>query len=154
MTRRRRALVLIAFLVIVVIALPYAIWHPRRLNHAGFQSIENGMTQAEVEQLLGGPPGVYYPTYLGAGQTMSDEGYDVPDATEMLWYDDKARYEVWFDDQWRVVGKHQRSSWTATALCCRLSAMMHGLKEPSPLKPRRYSRTPAEPGKPVTALLG
>jgi hypothetical protein len=143
MTRRHRILVIAAAVAGLTFALPYAVWHPRRLNHDGFAAIQNGMTQQEVEQLLGGPPGVYYPTYPGAGAGMTDEGYDVPDAVEGLWYDDKQRFEIWFDDQEKVVGKHRRSQWYATTISCRLFAMLYGIKEPTPLKPRRYERSTA-----------
>jgi hypothetical protein len=74
MTRRRRILLGVAALAALAFALPYAVWHPRHLNHDGFEQIQNGMTQPEVEQLLGGPPGLYYPTYYGAGQMMTCAG--------------------------------------------------------------------------------
>ena len=147
MSRRNRILLGTGVALAIVLALPYAIWHPRWLNHDGFQHIENGMTQAEVEQLLGGPPGIYYPAYRGGGGTMTAEGYFVPDAAETVWSDDERRYEVWFSDDGLVVGKHRRSRYRSESFSCRFLSLIHGAKEPSPLEPRRHSRSPAEPGK-------
>jgi hypothetical protein len=144
MSRRRTLLLSLAGIALLFLALPYIVWHPRRLNHDGFAKIELGMTQQEVEQLLGGPPGIYYPAHPGGGGTMTMEGYDVPDAAEFVWCDDKKRYEVWFNDQGIVVGKHQRAGWNSTPFTCRLTAMIEGYKEPAPLKPRRYTRPPAD----------
>ena len=140
MTRRRRRLLWLAGGVLVVFLSPYVFWHPRRLNHAGFEHVQNGMTRAEVERLMGGPPGIYYPTHLGAGAGMTCEGYDIPDAAEALWYDDKQRYEIWFDDSGRVVGKHRRAGWYATTFSCRLFAMFWAKREPTPLEPFRYQQ--------------
>ena len=76
---------------------------------------------------------------------MTNEGFNVPDAAETrtLWLDDTKQYEVYFDGQGKVVGKHERWGWNATAFSCRLLAMLSGVKEPSPLEPTRYSRRPA-----------
>ena len=145
MTRRRRNLLLVAAGVALVSGVaPYVFFHPRRLNHDGFAAVQNGMTQQEVEQLFGGPPGIYYPVCPGAGAGKTCEGYDVPGAAETLWYDDVRRYEIWFNDEGRVAGKHQRSHWYATTHTCRLTGWIFGKSEPRPLKPKRYeTSTPA-----------
>lgn len=144
MSRRRTVLIGLAGVALLALALPYIVWHPRRLNHDGFAKIENGMTQQEVEHLLGGPPGIYYPSYPGAGWGMTGEGYQVRDAAEFLWWDDKKRYEVWFNDRGKVVGKHQRARWYSSAYSCRLTAMIAGYKEPAPLEPMRLKWPPAD----------
>ena len=140
MTRRVRILFGVTGCTLVVLAAPYLFWHPVWLNHGGYEQIQPGMTEPEVEQLMGGPPGMYYPTYLGAGGTMTEEGYDVPDAAETVWSDDKRRYEIWFDDGGRVVGKHRRSGWSSSSVTCRLTGMMGGVRKPVPLETRRYRR--------------
>lgn len=114
---------------------PYVFFHPHRLNHAGFEAVQVGMTRQEVEQLLGGPPGIYYPTYPGAGAGMSEEAYYVPDAAGAVWYDDKARNEIWFNDKDRVLAKHKQAYWYATAYSCRLTGWLLGRSEPTPLGP-------------------
>lgn len=135
MNRRRHVVLSLCGGVLILLALPYMVWHPRRLNHGGFERIEMGMTQLEVESLLGGPPGIYYPSYCGAGATMTAEGYLGPGgAREALWYDDSKRFEILFDNKGRVVGKHRRSGWVTTAYVSRLSAMVGGAKEPVPLE--------------------
>ena len=127
-TRVKRLVFLTALLIVAVLVLPYLLWSPRQLNHAGYARIEVGMSRAQVELLLGGPPGVYYPSYPGAGQIMTEEGYGVPGATETLWYDDRARYEIWFDPEGRVAGKHQRSGWTASDYSTRLTGFIDLLR--------------------------
>jgi hypothetical protein len=121
MTRRRRILLGVAALAALAFALPYAVWHPRRLNQAGFEQIQNGMTQPEVEQLLGGPPGIYYPSYSGAGATTSLEAVAPPPGTVrgIEWYDHKVNYGVFFDAAGRVTAKHQRAIWYTTTYTSR-----------------------------------
>lgn len=140
MTRRRRNALLVAGGIVLLLGVaPYVFFHPRRLSHAGFEAVQNGMTQQEVEQLLGGPPGIYYPAYLGAGAGWSKEAVIISGrAAETLWYDDKARYEIWFNNAGRVVAKHKRASWYATTHICRLGGWLFGGSEPTPLEPRWY----------------
>jgi len=131
-------------LVGVFVALVYLLWHPRTLNHDGFAKVRNGMTQAEVEELLGGPPGAYYPAYPGGGGGMSKEwggctlDEPVEPGIEMLWNDDRNRYEVTFNDQGRVIRKWKRIHWSASAHSCRPVAFIWTLGErgPTPYPPR------------------
>ena len=133
--RARRKIGLALFgLAIILLLLPYLAWHPRRLNHKGFEQIQNGMTQQEVESLLGGPPGIYYPSYCGAGWIMTAEKMVWPNATEVAWYDDRNRYEVWFDAEGLVAGKHRRSGWQTASFTSRHAALLHGAKKPMPHK--------------------
>jgi hypothetical protein len=144
MNRRRHVVLSLCGGVLILLALPYMVWHPRRLNHGGFERIEISMTQQEVESLLGGPPGIYYPSYYCAGAGMSEEPLGINGAAEIvLWYDDQARYEIGFGDDGKVVGKHQRSIWYTTAYTSRHTALIHGVREPTPLKPRRYETDPS-----------
>lgn len=141
-SRAKRIVWVLGLLAAAALVLPYVIWHPRRLNHDGFESIEKGMTLEETERLLGGPPGIYYPSHLGAGAEMTTEGFHVPDAAESLWYDDKVRFEIWFGADGRVAGKHRRKGWHTTTYTSRHTALIYGAKEPTPLEPRRYQTSP------------
>jgi hypothetical protein len=58
--RRRSLLVLLAGLAMVVAALEFVLWpRPDRITHENFDRIRAGMTMADVEAILGGPPGEY-----------------------------------------------------------------------------------------------
>ena len=138
MDRRKRLLLAMGGVAVVAIFSPYAFWHPVWLNHDGFGQIRAGMTQPEVEHLMGGPPGMYYPAHGGGGD-MTCEGVIVPNAVvEANWCDDKRRYEVYFDDGGRVAGTHRRIGWSATAITSRIFAPFYGVRKPVPLEPRRF----------------
>ena len=145
MTRRRNLLLVAAGVVLWLGVSPYVFFHPRRLNHDGFAAIQVGMTPQEVEQLLGGPPGIYYPSYPGSGGMLSGSTRAFhpgsPAETEMVWYDDERRYEVWFKEG-RVTVSYQRSPWSTSAHPYRLDGWVSGHGEPSPLKPRLYQAAP------------
>jgi hypothetical protein len=83
-------------------------WHFfHQLRPDAFARIKNGMTQAEVEALVGGPPGNY--GFCTNGMS-SLEGVLVPGGCiEKCWWDDSHQFEVWFDSNNRVVGVHQRA---------------------------------------------
>ena len=115
MTRRR---IVIVGLALVLLAAAYFVltWRPgaaapRNLKVENFSRVEYGMTQAEVEELLGGPPG-NYGAHAGGGNLMTMEGYVHPnDAVERVWCDDSHRFEIYFDAGGRVVGIHRRASY-------------------------------------------
>ena len=101
--------------LIVLWVWPYILWQPVRLNHEGFNQIELGMTHSEVEKHLGGPPGIYYPSYQGAGGGGTDELYLHPAGSRgERWYDHRAEYTVWFGADGRVAAKSKRASWQTT----------------------------------------
>jgi hypothetical protein len=84
----------------------------RQLNVDNFTLVKVGMTQDEVEVLLGGPPGDY-------GENKSDlammtlEGVIGPQGSvEKVWFDDHHRFELFFDDTGKVVGLHKRSGFS------------------------------------------
>jgi hypothetical protein len=84
----------------------------RGLAHCNYTLVRVGMSQAEVEALLGGPPG-NYGRYADGETGMTMEGYAgrPPGAAERIWCDDAHRFEVYFDAKGRVVGHHRRSSY-------------------------------------------
>ena len=82
----------------------------RSLKVDNFPLVRVGMPQAEVEDLLGGPPG-NYGRYAG-GSWMTAEGYLAPlGSTEKIWCDDGHRFEIYFDGAERVVGIHRRAGY-------------------------------------------
>src|SRR5262245_16040141 len=84
----------------------------RRLNVDAYPLVRTGMTQAEVEGLLGGPPGNYGRHATGRG-LMTAEGYIAPaGSVERVWCDDAHRFEIYFDPEGRVVGLHKRASYS------------------------------------------
>jgi hypothetical protein len=83
---------------------------PRTLNVEGFHQLQRGMTQDEVEALLGGPPGDYG-QYPSGGFDMTAEGFVCPSGSvEKLWYDDDHRFEIFFGDEGKLAGVFQRGS--------------------------------------------
>ena len=80
----------------------------RELNVKNFSLIESGMTQAQVESLLGGPPGHY--------GNSNGQGYRTLEAvviqnniktTIKTWNDKNHCFDVYFDANGQVVCKHQ-----------------------------------------------
>jgi hypothetical protein len=77
-----------------------------------FQLIRMGMSQAEVEKLLGGPPGDYGHN-VGGWTVMTLEGVGgPPGSVERRWNDDSNFFEVFFDADGRVILFHKRAGFT------------------------------------------
>lgn len=111
--------VLIAGLLVVpmVCAIMFLLWHfadttmERRLASENYSMVRNGMSQSEVEKLLGGPPRDYGQNFCGAGM-MTMEGYhEPPGAVERIWCDDSNRFEIYFNAEGQVVGHHRRAGY-------------------------------------------
>jgi hypothetical protein len=69
------------------------------------------MTRADVEGLLGGPPG-NYGEHAGGESRMSLEGYHVPPgAVELVWCDDSIFFMIFFDAKGCVVGHRQAADY-------------------------------------------
>ena len=80
---------------------------PPPLNVAGFDQVRAGMSMAEVELLLGGPPGDYG-RYDGNAMMTMEYFHGPAGSVEAQWFDDDNRLEVWFDQTGRVVSVHRR----------------------------------------------
>jgi hypothetical protein len=111
--QRRRTVAWIAgslLLAGIVLLLAWiAALQARHLNVENFSEIRPGMTQAEVERLLGGPPG-NYGRYSQCIMTL--EGYIAPPGSvEKRWRDDAHCFEIYFDQEDRVVGLHKRAGY-------------------------------------------
>jgi len=85
-----------------------------RLVHENYRLIREGMSLAEVEMLLGGPPG-NYGQYSGDGKFMTLDRYLPPRGSiRLIWCDDSNRFEIYFDGDGCVVGQHRREYYSQT----------------------------------------
>jgi hypothetical protein len=82
---------------------------PKQLNRDRFDQIRLGMSQAEVEAILGGPPGDYGRYRWGTAMMTCEGSPQPPGSVEVAWFDDSSRFEVFFNRQGRVVGSHRRA---------------------------------------------
>jgi hypothetical protein len=81
-----------------------------RLATRNFWDIRKGMSQAEVEKLLGGPPGDYGRN-VGGTSFVTAEGFcRPPGSIERLRYDDSNQFEIYFDAEERVVAFRKRAA--------------------------------------------
>jgi hypothetical protein len=95
---RKDLLILLAVLAAVAgILLPIVYQSPSRISRASCARIRPGMTRAEVETILGGPPGAYdneeppfWTFRLGQG----------PEFGEEMWFGREGMVTVWFGDGW------------------------------------------------------
>jgi hypothetical protein len=74
---------------------------PSRINDATVASIRPGMTGADVERLLGGPPGDY--TTRDVYWAMESSRL-VPPGTPLSWIGDEGEATVYFDEEGGVTG--------------------------------------------------
>src|SRR5260370_41942972 len=106
-SRRPRWRPLVAFAAVLALAALLAPVFPRPPSagiRARFEQIQNGMTEDQVEDLLGGPRGVYdktrsYSTMTTAAGTGSGRSH------LSWWYFPDCAIEVGFDEDGRVNGK-------------------------------------------------
>jgi hypothetical protein len=83
----------------------HALWPtPPGISKANFARIKPGMSQAEVEATLGGPPGDYRTPR--AGWFYPPVTDDFLEARWEEWAGDRALIDVAFDEQDRVLGAH------------------------------------------------
>ena len=74
-----------------------------RLATENFEKIEKGMTLAEVEALLGGPPG-NFGRNDGGSRGPTGDGFKRPrDARQLRWHDDDNCFDIYFDARDRVI---------------------------------------------------
>lgn len=119
-----RRFVIFAAIVLVLAVVGGLVWMliapvlspGKMLNVGGFAQIKAGMTQAELEALLGGPPG-NYGRHANGTSMMTLEGFETPpDAREEIWCDDSTRFEIYFDANGRVVAWHRRAGYSQEPL--------------------------------------
>lgn len=83
---------------------------PGRLNVEGMNKLKTGMTLAEVQAILGGPPG-NYGGFDRSGGFMTMEGFTPAvgqKLTEKIWNDNENRLELYFDANDKLVAWHKR----------------------------------------------
>src|SRR2546423_1899639 len=97
---RRLLLLALAGMALVLLAWLAVCSHGRKLQIAGFAKISRGMTQAQVEELLGGPPGDYGDNQGGVAPGSLESGNPVPlppGSVTQFWFDDSHQFKVFFD---------------------------------------------------------
>jgi hypothetical protein len=109
MRRHKRALVLglAASLGVSVLLVSHWLrwrWIPRP---EAFAQIKVGMTQAEVEALVGCAPGFYTRYPLAISRIGCVYIPDRPSSIRQTWMDDQHLFYVWFDSNNRAVGVAQ-----------------------------------------------
>ncbi len=108
--RKKRTVVV----VVLLLALVTSLWvlarpRPHRINREGFDRIEEGMTQREVEDILGRPPG----DYTDRRETLPDGRWKYVagwmrghPSYPREWLSDDGRVMVFFDKGGCVVGNY------------------------------------------------
>lgn len=107
---KRKLLIFSLLLVALPLAgvLAHAIFG-KRLRVENVDQIHKGMSLAEVEKLLGGPPG-NYGLHIDLGAESTREEYVPPGGSNaMIWTDANHQLYIYFDGQGRVSGFHSRA---------------------------------------------
>jgi hypothetical protein len=107
----------------------YCLYDPSPIRYANFEQIQNGMTRADVEVLLGCPAGDYstgpveFEFGFGDGQSFHLEQTCLPELGDMQggtwvqWFGDRGSINVSFDDDGKVqrknrhIGRRVRPAW-------------------------------------------
>jgi hypothetical protein len=107
---RKRALAALIAVGLGVAGVAFWVWPDQTdggISRGGFERIQDGMTQAEVEAILGGPPGDYsaaYVVYGGAMFVIAPHGHG-PACREELWKEDGVAVVVYFGPDGTVADK-------------------------------------------------
>src|SRR5438045_4090806 len=94
---RRRLLILTCVGGLLLIAFFYRSFLPREpIGMEGFERIQEGMMQKDVERLLGGPPGNYASWQVTYHSSSEDR---------LLWmnYEDIAEYQAWQGNEAQII---------------------------------------------------
>jgi hypothetical protein len=86
---------------------------PHRINRAGFEQIREGLTQAEVEAILGVPPGDYSTVDLRVAP--ADRYVFPPELRAQEWLSDDGCVGIGFGPDGTVAAKHFTPVSVATA---------------------------------------
>ena len=92
--------------VLLVSVAAFTLYPRRVLNVAGFSQIKNGMTTAEVEALLGGPPGDYRHRWCKMWMTR-EELVTAIYAQGQVWFDDDNMFVIYFDASGKVAASFE-----------------------------------------------
>jgi hypothetical protein len=90
-------------------------WQSSLLRVNRFMLVQPGMTRAEVEALLGGPPGDYGFHQGGPVSEVKAEDWPAdPNWTILTWFNDEAKLEIAFDAQGKVASKIRQPAFLRT----------------------------------------
>lgn len=91
-------------------------WVPTKLRVAHFSQVREGLSLAEVESLLGGPPGDYgFHDGGPVSEVLASDWPGDPSLIVKTWTNDEAKLEVAFDAQGKVASKIRHPSYLRTA---------------------------------------
>jgi hypothetical protein len=117
MTRRRKLILAVGIFAVAVVAVPLGLhvcrqrYAPGRfIDQEHCARIKKGMTQGEVEAILGVPPGKYTNKNLIVLDPLSWSGRPAGERWE-LWFGDEGVAEVTFDGQGAVVSSTFEKGW-------------------------------------------
>jgi hypothetical protein len=80
-----------------------------KLDPARLSELAKGMRQADVEKLLGGPPGFYGNPKLSGSPSSLEPYFCPPGTTEKEWFDDRNCFQLCFDPTDHLVEWHKRA---------------------------------------------
>src|SRR5262249_50274236 len=103
--RRGRFIFFAVLLALVALLAPVFPRPPSPGVRAGFDQVQDGMTEQQVEELLGGPRGVYDRARRGTVMTAAGTGPVHTRSHLSWWYFPDCVIEVGFDEGGRVSGK-------------------------------------------------
>jgi hypothetical protein len=109
MIRRRRVVITLALLGLVLLGACFALWpfSPRpQINHDDYLGVEMGMTEAQVETVLGGPAGDYRVgdvLYTVGGDDEIRQGRPIVRSSD--WRGNEGLVMVGYDADGQVAGK-------------------------------------------------
>lgn len=107
-TKLKRSLLAVAALTAVVLAVVWLLWPEPAIGPASYERIRLGMTQAEVEAVIGLPPGIYHNQIGGEALTSDVRGLPMSRSSDYHrsaeWWGTKHGIFVAFDKSGAVVG--------------------------------------------------
>ncbi len=100
---RRCFLLFVCFVLLMATGIYWYRNFGKKLNEENFHKIKVGMTQKQVEELFGGPPGNYGRNH-GFYARSGGMGVPPPHAREEIWCSDNTMYKICFDSNDKVCG--------------------------------------------------
>jgi hypothetical protein len=113
-TRRRRILLFVLLAVVLGVGclLAWRWYRPSpRINEAAYEQIRLGMTQPEVEAILGVKPGEYHSgaidgAFQGSILVKDEKDEEAEEGNEERWESDEAGISVFFSPEGKVTAKY------------------------------------------------
>ena len=109
--KRRLVWISVLFLSsVLLVALCIWLWFPR-LRYENYSRIQKGMTQAQVENLLGGPPGNYGFNQIepNLAPFARSSYFPVLPSKSKTWFNDQIQLIIYFDTNGRVSHQQQQT---------------------------------------------